>query len=90
MNDYKTDIVFRPAPPKPVEVPTPAGPVQPGAASAPMVIPTPTPATVGPVAPSVPKTEAAPAPQPAVPEPASTPAPAAAPSKSDTNAPKGN
>ncbi len=92
MNDYKTDLVFRPAPPKPVAVPTPAGPVQPGAASAPMVLPAPVP--VGPVAPSVPKTEAtpapAPAPQPAAPVPAIPPAPTPAPSKSDTNAPKGN
>ena len=94
MNDYKTDLVFRPAPPKPAAAPTPAGPIQPGAASGPMVFPAPSTATVGPVAPSAPKTEAAPAPtpapQPAAPAPASAPAPAPAPSKSDTNAPKGN
>jgi hypothetical protein len=92
MDDFKTDIVFRPAPPKPAQAPIPAGPVQPGTASAPTVTMVPAPATAGPVAPSEPKTEAAPAPtaapQPAT--PASSPAPAAAPTKSDTNAPKGN
>ena len=90
MDDYKTDLVFKPAPPKPVEVPAQVGPVLPGAAGAPTVIQVPP--TAGPVAPSAPKTEAVPAPTPA-PQPAapaSSPAPAAAPSKPDTNAPKGN
>lgn len=88
MNDYQTDLVFKPAPPKPVEMPVPAGPVQPGAASAPTVIPVPP--TAGPAAPSAPKTEAGPAPAPQPSAPANSPAPTAAPSTSDTNAPKGN
>ncbi len=63
MDDYKTDLVFKPAPPKPPEAPTVAGPVQPGAAGAPTVIQVPP--AAGPVAPGAPKTEAAPAPTPA-------------------------
>ncbi len=94
MNDYKTDLVFKPAPPKPPEAPTVAGPVQPGAASAPTVTPAPSTATVGPVAPSAPKTEATPAPTPVpqstAPAAPSAPKTEAAPAKSDTNAPKGN
>jgi tetratricopeptide (TPR) repeat protein len=89
MNDYKTAVVFAPAPPKPAPPPAPTIQIQPGGASAPTVVPV-TPATQGatvvPVAPSgAAKTNAAPASAPA-----STPAPAAAPSKSDTNAPKGS
>jgi tetratricopeptide (TPR) repeat protein len=93
MPDYKTAVVFQPAPPKPVQPPTPTVQVQPGSASAPMVGPLPQSTPAAPATPSdATKTNAAPAPAPA-PQPsapASSPAPAGSPSKSDTNVPKGN
>jgi tetratricopeptide (TPR) repeat protein len=95
MPDYKTAVVFQPAPPKPVQPPAPTVQIKPGSASAPMVGPAPQEATVAPAAPSAAaKTSAVPAPAPQTatpaPAPASSPAPAGAPSKSDTNAPKGS
>ena len=105
MDDYKTAVVFQPAPPKPAQPPTPTISIQPGAASAPMVGPAPQPVTVAPApAGGDTKTNAAPAPGPQtpapatetktsaapVPAPSSAPAPAATPGKSDTNAPKSN
>jgi hypothetical protein len=95
MPDYKTAVVFQPAPPKPVPPPTPTVQVQPGSASAPMVGPLPQSAPAAPATPSdATKTNAAPAPAPQTPTPApapaSSPAGASAPTKSDTNAPKGN
>jgi len=100
MDDYKTAVVFQPAPPKPA--PTPTVQIKPGdaKASAPVIQIKPpegqapaAPAPIGPVAPSGDtKTNAAPAPAPAAPSPAPAPAPvpAGAPAKSDTNAPKSN
>ena len=95
MPDYKTAVVFQPAPPKPVQPPAPTVQIQPGSASAPMVGPAPQEATVAPATPSdAAKTSAVPAPAPQTPAPAPAPAsssaPAGAPSKSDTNAPKGS
>ena len=100
MDDYKTAVVFQPAPTKPAQPPAPTIQIQPGAASAPTVGPAPQPVTVAPApAGGDTKTNAAPAPAPATetktsaapaPAPASAPAPAAAPSRSDTNTPKSN
>jgi hypothetical protein len=98
MDDYKTAVVFQPAPPKPAQPPIPTVQIKPGdaKASAPVIqikpadgqAPT-APGLIGPVAPSGDtKTNAAPAPAPATPTPA--PAPAPAPAPSDTNAPKSN
>ncbi len=94
MDDYKTAVVFQPAPPKPA--PTPTVQIKPGdgKASAPVIQIKPAdgqapaaPAPIGPVAPSgETKTNAAPAPAPATPAPAPAPAPA----PSETNAPKSN
>ncbi len=98
MDDYKTAVVFQPAPPKPVQATAPTVQLKPGdpKASAPVIQIKPAggqapaaPAPIGPVAPSSDtKTNAAPAPAPAAPTPAPTPAPAPAPS--ETNAPKSN
>jgi len=102
MDDYKTAVVFQPAPPKPAQPLTPTVQIKPGnaKASAPVIQIKPTdgkapaaPAPIGPVAPSGDtKTNAAPAPAPSAPTPAPTPAPApaGAPATSDTNAPKSN
>jgi tetratricopeptide (TPR) repeat protein len=93
MEDYKTEVVFQPAPPKPAPAPTPTVQIKPGdaKASAPVVQIKPAdgnaPAVTVPVAPAgEPKKDAAPAPAPAAP----TPAPAPAPAPAETNAPKGN
>jgi hypothetical protein len=93
MNDYRTEVVFPPAPPKPVQPPTPSIQIKPGAAGAPTVLPAPQAPMIGPVAPDgAAKTETAPAPASPTPSSASAsvPSPAAPPDKSDTNAPKSN
>jgi hypothetical protein len=98
MDDYKTAVVFQPAPPKPAQPPIPTVQIKPSDAKASVPViqikpadgqaPT-APGLIGPVAPSGDtKTNAAPAPAPATPTPA--PAPAPAPAPSDTNAPKSN
>jgi hypothetical protein len=94
MDDYKTAVVFQPAPPKPVQATAPTVQIKPGdgKASAPVIQlnpaggPSPAaPAPIGPVAPSSDTTtNAAPAPAAPAPTPAPTPAP------SETNAPKSN
>lgn len=72
MNDYKTALVFQPAPPKPPQASAPKIEIKPAPAGAPTVGPAPQPVTMGPALPSGDaKTSAAPAPAPA----ASTPAP---------------
>jgi len=100
MDDYKTAVVFQPAPPKPAQAPTPTVQIKPGdaKASAPAIQIKPAdgqapaaPAPIGPVAPTGDtKTNAAPAPAAPAPTPAPAPAPAGAPAPSDTNAPKNN
>jgi tetratricopeptide (TPR) repeat protein len=89
MDDYKTELVFQPAP-KPVEPPAATIQIPPGAPSAPPAVPAPQGPMIGPS--EAPKTDAAPAPAPQTPAPApeSAATPAGAPSTPDANAPKGN
>ena len=93
MDDYKTEVVFPPAPPKPPEPPMPQIQIQPDDAMAPAMGPAPAPQDVnaGPAAPGgAVKTDEAPAPAPQTPPSAPAPAPTATPGTSDANAPKGN
>jgi len=92
MNDFRTEVVFQPAPPKPAQpLPPTLQPKKPGQASAPMLVPVPKTAPAGPATPgAAAKTSPAPASPAPAPAPASSSAPAAAPTKSDTNAPKSN
>jgi tetratricopeptide (TPR) repeat protein len=106
MDDFKTAVVFQPAPPKPAPAQATAPTVQikpgDGKASAPVIQLNPAggqapaaPAPIGPVAPSGDaKTNAAPAPSGDTKTNAApapaAPAPAPAPAKSDANAPKSN
>jgi hypothetical protein len=84
LNDYQTQVVFRPAPPQPAQAQTPALPqapalpVVPGAANAPTVLPPPEIATVEPPPAGESKTEAAPTGAPATAPQTQTP-PASAP-----------
>ena len=89
MNDYKTAVVFQPAPPKPVTPPTPTIQLQPGAASAPTMGPAPQPVTVAPApAGGDAKTNAGPTPAPQTPAPqTSAPAPPPAPETKTSAAP---
>jgi hypothetical protein len=87
MDDYKTAVVFQPAPPKPVTPPAPTIQLQPGAASAPTIGPAPQPATVAP-APASSDTKAGTAPTPAPQTPApQAPAPAPTPETKTSAAP---
>jgi tetratricopeptide (TPR) repeat protein len=85
MKDYRTEIVFKPAPPPaPAQPPVPSVRIQPGDANAPVVVPAPQDVNAGPATPgSAAKTDEAAAPV------GPAPAPAAEPADSDTNAPKG-
>jgi tetratricopeptide (TPR) repeat protein len=74
MDDYRTEVVFAPAPPKPTEPPTPVIQIQPGEPAAPMI---------GPALP--PQEQNA---EPTAPA-AETPAPTTTPGTSDTNTPQG-
>jgi hypothetical protein len=105
MDDYKTAVVFPPAPPKPTQATAPKVEFQPSGATAPTIGPVMPPATAAPAG-SETKTDTAPTAVPQTPTPApapetktdaapaaapaSSPAPAAAPGTSDTNAPKSN
>jgi hypothetical protein len=85
LNDYQTQVVFRPAPPEPAPAQgpalpqAPALPVEPEAANAPTVLPPPEIATVEPAPASEPQPEAAPAGAPAT-TPNTEAPPASAPS----------
>jgi hypothetical protein len=87
MDDYRAEVVFPPAPPKPAEPPAAMIQLQPGEANAPMIGP-----ALPPQAVPVPSATPTPAPEgeavkPAAPAP-ETAAPAAPPETADTNTPK--
>jgi hypothetical protein len=74
MDDFKTPVVFKPAPPPPVAQPSaPSIQVQPAVPYGPVLEPTPAPAPAAPAQPNVAPTSTAPTPTPAA--PTATPAP---------------
>ncbi|OHB67781.1 MAG: hypothetical protein A2Y77_05735 [Planctomycetes bacterium RBG_13_62_9] len=79
MGDYETNLVFKPAPPKPAQATVPTVQIKPADANAPAVVRVPSDANAGPVVgPSI------------APDANKAPSPANPPTTTDTNAPKNN